>query len=168
MSSSAFLSGPAESGLLLKDEVEAITHLIQIGPDVFTPASPETSPYKRIQSLGIPSSKSLRIHLNYLLKPRKSPDIKKNQVNRTEGSDGSWKWIARLKKMKCGLLCCESGSAASRCASPSVLSSPVRSNNGISGNDQPRLSIASSETRRENPKVGFVERAVVIFACLFD
>lgn len=169
MSSSEFLSGPAESGLLSPEEVSSLSHLIQIGPDTLAPVSPETSPYKRIQSLGIPAPQSLRIHLNYLLKPRKTPDDKKSQGTGNNGPpDGNW--VARLKKMRCCLLCCEnSGSVSmrpSRCTSPSILSSPVRR---VSEDDQPRLSIPSGrEGRGENHKVGFVERAVVIFACLLD
>ncbi|CAL8142611.1 unnamed protein product [Orchesella dallaii] len=161
MEASDFRSGPAASGLLTPEEVETLTHLIQIGPDSVSP-SPESSPFKRIQALGIPTSKSLRIHLGYLLRPRRKP------VDQKQGNDmgsgcganpyGSWKWVARLKKMRCCLLCCESR-GSSRCPSPSI-SSPVRRSS------EPRLSI-SSGTRREN-KVGLVERAVVIFACLFD
>lgn len=174
MPCSEFLSGPAESGLLAPDEVETLTHIIQIGSDVFI-QSPTVSPYKRVQTLGIPASKSLRIHLSYLLKPRKTPSDKKKENGSNSGSDGNWKWVSRLKKMRCCLLCCESGGTTSvrgsRCASPTLPNScsPVRrrSDQESSRDGDPRRLSISSENPREH-KVGFVERAVVVWACLFD
>lgn len=158
MSSSDFLSGPGNSGLLTSDEVETITHLLQIEPETFVP-TPESSPHKRIQNLGIPASKSLRIHLGYLLRPRRSPLDKKNSQGTGNHASGNSErnWMQRLKRVRCCLLCCESGGGSNaRCASPS---------GGPSDDDS---EITTRSVRRGSTKAGFIERAVVIFACLFD